>query len=44
MMSPKLLKDETKNKFHSSKVVKLPSGKDYMRIVPKIEIKKNYKK
>jgi len=44
MVSPKLPKDDIEKRFPSSKLMKMPSGKDYMRMVPKLEIKKHYKK
>lgn len=44
LVSPKVSKDVVEKKFPSSIVMELPSGQDYMRIVPNKEIKRNYKK
>lgn len=41
-MSPKISKDDIDKRSLTSKVVELPSGKKYMRIISKMEIKKNY--
>ncbi|XP_003247793.2 peroxiredoxin-6-like [Acyrthosiphon pisum] len=44
LVSSKVPKDEIEKKFPSATVIELPSGKDYMRIVPKIEVNKKYDK
>jgi len=44
LVSPKVSKDDIQKQFPSSIIMELPSGQDYMRIVPNIEIKRNYKK
>lgn len=44
MVSPKMSKDDIEKRFPTSKVVELPSGKEYMRIVSKVDVKKNYMK
>lgn len=40
-MSPKVSKEDIEHKFSSSTVIDLPSGKDYMRIIPRIMIKRD---
>lgn len=42
LVSPKISKDDIKNRFPSSIVIELPSGKDYMRIVSEIDIDKQH--
>lgn len=44
LVSPKVSKDDVEKKFPTSIIMELPSGQDYMRIVPSKEIKKNYEK
>lgn len=44
LASPKITKDEIEKKFPTATVIELPSGKDYMRIVSKIEFNRKYNK
>ncbi|KAF0750024.1 peroxiredoxin-6-like [Aphis craccivora] len=44
LISSKIPKDEIEKKFPSTTVIELPSGKDYMRIVSKIEVNRKIKK
>jgi hypothetical protein len=43
LISPKVSKEVIGHKFPSSTVIDLPSGKDYMRIISRIMIKRNCK-
>lgn len=44
LISPKIPKDEIEKKFPTTKIIELPSGKDYMRIVSKEDVNRNYQK
>jgi len=44
LISSKIPKDEIEKKFPTTTVIELPSGKDYMRIVSKIEVNRKYEK